>query len=256
MADTELASMTEDTAPATTDWIYKVDSGGTADRKVTIANLSASSAFSPSIDNLTAFNTAYGSALSYDYEFAADTTSLPSGWSWVNQSTSTYQEKGGKGAISAPATSTVNWRLLMRALPSESTWTAYAKLTAYMSTAADAFFGLLLRESSSGKLQDVSCYPTTSAFYVSRWTNATTYSTSPAGPLADHVARSSTVYFRIKRNSATSYDFSMSPDGVLWRTILAANDVSAFMTPDQIGFGLDVTNNIVSGVACDWFRVR
>lgn len=39
MPDTELASLTEDTAPATTDWWYKVDSAGTADRKVAGPNL-------------------------------------------------------------------------------------------------------------------------------------------------------------------------------------------------------------------------
>lgn len=39
MADTELAALTEDTAPASTDWFYKVDSGGTADRKVSRENM-------------------------------------------------------------------------------------------------------------------------------------------------------------------------------------------------------------------------
>ena len=39
MADTELASMTEETDPTTTDLIYLTDSGGTIDRKLALSNL-------------------------------------------------------------------------------------------------------------------------------------------------------------------------------------------------------------------------
>ena len=39
MADSELSALTEDTAPADTDWFYKVDSAGTVDRKVAYSNL-------------------------------------------------------------------------------------------------------------------------------------------------------------------------------------------------------------------------
>lgn len=46
MADTELAGLTEDTAPASDDWWYKANNAGTADRKVSTANLAAASSFS------------------------------------------------------------------------------------------------------------------------------------------------------------------------------------------------------------------
>ena len=39
MADSELSALTEDTAPAATDWFYKVDSAGTVDRKVAYSNV-------------------------------------------------------------------------------------------------------------------------------------------------------------------------------------------------------------------------
>lgn len=39
MADSEVAALTEDTTPDPSDWVYLVDSAGTVDKKVSVANL-------------------------------------------------------------------------------------------------------------------------------------------------------------------------------------------------------------------------
>lgn len=41
MADSKVADLTEDTAPALDDWLYKVNNAGTLDRKSKVANLNA-----------------------------------------------------------------------------------------------------------------------------------------------------------------------------------------------------------------------
>lgn len=63
-------------------------------------------------------------------------------------------------------------------------------------------------------------------------------------------------YLRIKKNSATSYDFSVSPDGCAWVRLLGAHDPSAFLTIDQIGFGILPGTVVTESVACHWLRLR
>lgn len=195
-----------------------------------------------------------------DYEFNNTSSSLPSGWSWFNQGTATYAEADGAGLITEPGKTTENWRGIVRAIPAGTSWTATAKLSCSGRFQTDTYdMALILRESSSGKIQELDRYShstiTNGACYVNRWTNSTTYSASPAGATPVHGRFDSILYFRIKKNSATSYDFLVSPDGLGYHSILAANDVSAFMTPDQIGFGLNSRNNVPSTVACHWYRV-
>ena len=63
-------------------------------------------------------------------------------------------------------------------------------------------------------------------------------------------------YLRIVRNSATSFDFKVSVDGITWLTALAAQNFSGFLTIDQAGFGLQANNNHAAAAACHWMRFQ
>lgn len=212
------------------------------------------------IDDLTTFNTIYGSALTYDEEFSATSSSLPSGWAWVNQGSSTYAEANGRGVLVASQSGgsisgNERHRMITRSFPSESSWTCYAKVTALAATSAWSRFGLVMRASGSGKYY---------AFYralensndnakVEYWSALNTFGSTPAtSALTDKSA-----YFRIKRNSGTSFDYAVSLDGIAWHTLLAANDPTGNVASfDEIGFLFSVNDSKNMTASIDWFRIR
>lgn len=212
------------------------------------------------IDDLTTFDSIYGSALSYDYEFSATSSSLPSGWAWVNQGSSTYNEANGRAALIATqsggsVSGNERHRMITRAFPSESTWTCYAKVQALGATSAWLRWGLVMRLASSGKyyvlhraLQD-----SNDTAKVEYWSALNTFGSSASSTaLGDK-----SPYFRIKKNSTTSFDYAVSLDGIVWHTILAANNPTGNVASfDEIGFLFSCNDSKNMTASIDWFRVR
>lgn len=220
---------------------------------------------SPGMDSVANFDDYFDLTTgTYDHEFSrADTTTVPSGWSWVNQGSSDFREVGGRARIfvsgSGGTTSTNEChRMLVRALPSEATWTAVLKMPA-LSCFPTAYFrgGLVLRDSSGGGYTTFGRrvtndgLPTTMSFdnWSALHTLATAYS-------ASYTADQQT-FIRIKKNSGTSFDFASSADGVAWRTFWSGYDPTADgLTLNEIG----IIGSCPSGNSCtvglDWFRVR
>lgn len=190
-----------------------------------------------------------------DQEFGATSSSLPTGWSWVNQGSATYTEALGAGKIRHPGGGSQDHKAVVRSVPAGSSWTATAKISGYVRTATASHYGMYLRESSSGKLVAVRYEPSGNPILnVARWDN--TAGTNGAIIQGTPALFLGLAYFRIKKNSATSWDFQVSADGVGWTDVLLANDVSGFMTPDQIGFGVLAMTGVVNAeVAAHWFRV-
>ena len=209
----------------------------------------------PNIDDPTQFNAVYGPDLGYDQEFNATTSSLPSGYSWVNQGSGTYNEMFGGGALGHPGSASFDIKMIVRALPA-STWTATFKTTfTSPNVAATSQAGPVLRESGSGKLMIMGLHSDSGkeSAVVNQWTNPTTFSSTPYG-IVDHMGP--LIYWRIRRNGATSWDFEGSCDGIGWFAFLTAYDVSTFLTPDQIGWGVFKGEATAGYGVCHWFRVR
>lgn len=188
----------------------------------------------------------------YDYEFNAETSSLPSGWSWANQGTASYLEGSGSGAITFPVSSGFAVRGLARVVPSESTWTATAKMIFEGAQANNAGIHLGLRDSATGN--QVVVGPSDDAGARIRRFNADNYIASAAdlanlpGPFL------SWQYVRIAKSGTTTYGFSISQSGVAFRS-LGSFDLSAILTPDQIALvGVCSQNNLAS-LVFDSFRV-
>ena len=203
----------------------------------------------------------------YDYEFgAADTTSLPAGWSWVNQGDSTYREVGGLASLySAPTGGTTDatetHRMLVRALPSESTWTAVMRITSatgYPSGGDYLRAGLVLRDSSGGdylffgrRVASTGDVGTISADYCS------SLNTVGSNLLADAITAPA-AFLQVQKVSSTSYVFSASPDGIAWASAFySADPTSHGLTLDQIGvLGGGPSGGYGNSIGLDWFRVR
>lgn len=197
----------------------------------------------------------WGGSNAYDVEFTDDDFSgtLPSGWAWVNQGSSTYSQQFGKAIVLGDSsTSTLN--CVVRDIPTETTWTATAKISQTSGPVNWNRVGLVLQSSSSNKTTYFGLTQGTSSPWSSRvvtisdWTNPTTFS----GGEITSIELKSARYLRIKKNSST-YDFQYSVDGISWMTLSSGR--SAFDTYDKIGLA---TSRDASGGAgvFDWFRVR
>ena len=210
-------------------------------------------------DDLTQFNAVYGAALSYDYNADDSGTSPPAGWSWVNQGTSTLRRAFNR-LIIAPQTGDAageNHRILVRSLPTESTWRAFIK----MPMSADSTFwdraGFILRDSGTGKYVYFGPAASSSSnmilqMHLDEWSALNTFS-AVLREAAMYPAYPS--YLSIRRNSATSYDYMHSFDGIAWGFWDNARNTSAFFTPNQIGVLVNAPGN--SGeAALQFFRVR
>ena len=214
------------------------------------------------VDSLAAFDDAYDPALgSYDYEFNAfpKSSSLPSGWSWVNQGDSLYLEAGGQGKVDVAYTggttnATETHRMLVRSLPSESAWFAVAKLDVLGERSNHVRGGLVLRNSGSGAYLFFgrSCgnpgdvdLSTWSALSTLNTTIATREYTGPPG------------VFAINKAASDDWTFYVSPDGLGFTGHEYSVDLSA-AGYDQIGILGGTPNTIYDWpvLVASWFRVR
>lgn len=247
----------------TSDGDILTRSGGAAAR-ITRADLAADAAWSglyapvaaAGIDSLATFNAFYGSSpTTYDYEFSGSGSTLPSGWAWTNQGTASYSERGtlGTGVLTVPSSS-LNLRVITRSLPSESTWTAIAKLRMAKSATNYNGAGLVLRASGSGKILSYAL-GNDAAVAGALWDSPTAFNAG-FGTNQPIQHPDGVLYLRIKRNSATSFDFAWSTDGIVWQQTISAYNPSGFLTADQIGVYAENRSSVDIEVGIDWFRVR
>lgn len=201
----------------------------------------------------------WGPDLGYDEEFDRIDTALPTGWSWLNQGSSTYKERFGKGIITGVAETGTHWRGITRALPGEATWELVVKRGFQCRVGNDLASGVLMR-ADNGKVLAFYWYSNagSSSTYLTLWNDADGSTPSiKSGPVTMlSVPGFSAGYMRVRRNSASSYDFALSPDGVAWHTLVAGYDVGALLTPTSIGFASYVSANLAWQMSCEFFRVR
>ena len=185
----------------------------------------------------------------YNYEFTATTTSLPTGWSWVNQGGATYTEKFGRGYFTLPASSASTLRGAFQSFANPATYTVTAKLhRTGIFTANYGQHGIAFRDSVSTKV--LVFWWDTRGLTWARWTADTLSTEGTFIPLS----LGDTLYMRVVRTSPTNWDLYGSTDGAEWAWIINT-DVSAWLTPNQIGIMANTTYNRVSTHAVEFFRV-
>lgn len=212
-----------------------------------------------SVDDAAVFAAVFGADTGLDEEFdRTNESTLPTGWSWVNQGAATFSERLGAGTIAAPSAAGDNVRAIVESI-SGASWSATAKLSLAMPDATGGHFGgLILRDSTTGEFI---------GFYVKggsagdpaveRWNGPTSFNATTFAPTHGSTFVAATFYMRVTKSSATSYRFEYSADGVAWAMVLDAHDPSGFLTIDQIGVMLNAnTAGKNPQIACHWLRVR
>lgn len=194
-----------------------------------------------------------GGDLGFDLEFDANTSSLPSGVGWVNQDSSTYTERGGAGTIARASQAGDHNYLLTRSLSgAPSTWLMTGKFTAVAGAGNYLDAGLVIRESGSGHFMNLILRNFATAV-IFKWDSPTAFNNVIT---TFSVPTIQTFYFRIRKNSVSSFDFEISYDGLSWRTVQAAYNVGAYITPDEYGFEMLNGSGEAGGVSCHWIRLR
>lgn len=173
-----------------------------------------------------------------DLEFEEDTTSIPSGYSWVNQGSALYGQKDGVACMLDESTSG-GLRMLVRSFPA-GFGTVEIQLD-LLTPDGNGEAGLVFRESSSGELVFF-IYKPTDWMSVVRFTDP---STGVAQPAVDQLIDNTTsVIMRATRNADNDWDFQWGIGGGVFTDMLLGYDPTANLTPDQVGF---CVNNLDTG---------
>lgn len=209
-----------------------------------------------------------GTPLVPDLEFNGNTVSLPADWSWVNQGDSAYEETTDYGYLYASSTGgstgTDTHRMLVRSIPGASAWRAFLHVADINGeAAANTRWGIVLRESSSGKylLWGVNAVDASGwELQLNEWSATNTLATSimskapMPGPLR---------YLLVRRFSDGTWQFRTSGNGLAWTPWWFGYDPAGFsggaVTFDQIGFLVGVSDtSFTEGVDAElgWFRIR
>lgn len=203
----------------------------------------------------TATDTLWGTDLGYDAEFDTDTSSLPSGWAWLNQGTATYQQAFGAALLADTGTSQL--RGIEQNIPAGSSWVAVTKILLPPKPANFRNAGIYIRDGATGKLTWYSIGHTSGvtmgvSVQIDNWTNSTTYS---ASALAGSAPVHNLAYLAVRKNSATSWDFLGSADGLSWANFDLARNISTFTaSPSKIGLAWSTPD--ATRMSAHWFRVR
>lgn len=191
-----------------------------------------------------------GAQANYTDDFEDGT--IAGAWSSLNVSgVASIDEVFGAGRLTTTESIGTTVRAQLRSVPAGN-WVLTAKFGLMMEAVASADSGLILRESSSGKLTGVALTHA-SAVVHRRWTNPTTILDTPVSLAA--LVRAFPIYFRIKKTATNIFDFAMSPDGYAWMDVSVGYSTVGWATPDQFGW---YANNAASNTSvvsdCFWFQ--
>lgn len=185
----------------------------------------------------------------YDYEFTGSGTTIPAGWSWTNQGTSTYLEKNGSGYLTVPTGLGWNNRFIHSPIATDASFEYRAKFRLVAVRNTNYFqVGFFLTNGT----KNISAGYDNRGFKYLYWNSPTSFlSESASYPLM----MADTIYVSLRKNSATSWDIGYSTDGEIYSYPHVAINFSTHMTTTGIGFGFQNENQAgLQTIACDWFR--
>lgn len=185
--------------------------------------------------------------LGVDYEFNATSSSLPSGWSWLNQGPASYNENWGAGSVSLPGGVAAGIHGVTRSLPT-APFTVTTKLNTVGMGGQFQKGGLILSDGTN-----------VAGFWQTKGDGAVAveYYSAPASYTSAYFGWTTTPklpsYLRIIYTSASDVSFLIG-DGADFMPV--ASSVTLGFTPTSIGFGATTETGSPIVTSCHWFRVR
>lgn len=187
-----------------------------------------------------------------DYEFNATTSTLPSGWSWINQGSATYNEANGLGVIGLPSSADSDFHGITRTLPTPP-FTATVKILAssYQSNNANSInvHGIGLTDGTK-----------ILALLNGGGAQVLQYYTSPTAWSANEVgygyAEDRAYYLQMDYHSSSNVDFNLSADGFNFIPVASGYNASSLLTPSGLVLGSVLFSSSIGAMAMQFFRVR
>lgn len=168
-----------------------------------------------------------------DYNFTATSSSLPSGWAYLNSTANlTYQEMAGKGTLMYAGGAFSYVRGIYKTLPGGFTQATFRFSGMTFNTGSDDLI-FFIQDSTSTKVIDLA-FRSSGTVVLHRFNSPTSFSAQttinwPAGFISGYV--------RIVKNSSSSWDFQYGTARGAFVTLFNF-DVSSFTSAiDRIGFG-------------------
>ena len=169
-----------------------------------------------------------------------------SSWTWVNQGTATGGNAGGSVYVNAPAVGGTNWRVLIRAAPGSTPWTAVLAFSALFHQAGNTRSGLVVYNNSSTKM--VTFGPSCDgARSVDQWSSPTAFAGGGSAFTPCYEMRCPLIFYQVV-NDGTNLTFSLSPDNANWIQINQQTLASFIGSVTHIGFGMDSEGNSYNGI--------
>jgi hypothetical protein len=157
-----------------------------------------------------------------------------SGWSWVNQGTSTLSTTEGYQTIETPGQAATNLRIRTRSAPS-APYTITTQISMIGEDTNTQSGNIFVRDNSSGRI--ISLAHTSleqSTFSITRMNSATSFNSTSS--INEYALKGSPVWVRVEDNN-TNLIFQVSADGTHWATLLSESRTAWLATPDHIGWG-------------------
>lgn len=188
------------------------------------------------------YDKAVWNSSSWDYFVGGFKATPPpsTGWSWVNQSTSTIATTNGTQVLSIPASGANSIRARVRSIPS-APYTVTMGFTWAADAAASCEAGIAMRNASGSTVSIYGVSSPANGVFANKWTNPTTFSANYSVSSQVVMPNRAFVLVRIADNS-TNRIFSVSHDrGLTWTQMLSVTRTD-FHTPDEIGFYVNTSN--------------
>ena len=201
-----------------------------------------------------------GSASGFNDEFNATSFDTLTKWTPFNwASTATITALNSVAVLRDTSAAASNkWRILEQTI-TDTAFTIVAKITAPIYSANYTTAGILVRNSSTGRFiaYGPAVAAATYANNVTKWTDATTYSSTP---LIGNAPYGTASWFKLVKTPAKAIEAWYSTDGInfnrFW-TEATSTFVENSGTIDRIGFGICVNNaSLVSSITVWYFRVN
>lgn len=201
--------------------------------------------FQPLTDSFYDYAYCDGSSTLHYYVGGFEATPPPSsGWSWVNQGSSTITTTKGTQVMAIPASASNSNRVRVRSIPSApyTVTIGFSYMGDFASgTGPDA--GLVLRNNAGGTLSFYAVTSNDVEVFSNKWSSPTAFASGyTMSPTAQALGNAQRVLLRIADNS-TNRIFSISHDmGLTWTQMLSVTNTD-YHTPDEIGFFMNVVNS-------------
>lgn len=181
---------------------------------------------------------------------------LSGSFTWINQGDATATDGTAAFILSAPANASASWRIQQQATPSVP-FNIYMRVESYIAQAASPQIGIVLRNSTSGRLLVWTWYgnsATTSDpnLAFARWTSATAFSAN----LINRGVVTPPKWLRVNVTSTTVTVYH-GFNGLDWVQEATTELLATFLnasggTLDNIGFGAQVQNAAAVHFVSSW----